>query len=279
MPDLKNPLLIAGFEGWANALDVSKAMASYLIRMLEAKPFAGINPQPFYRYDDSRPHVNIESGIMKGVSPPGGSFYGTSAGSTERDVVILKAAEPNLSWESFAQEVLSLCEDLNIKTIITLGSMYDRVLHTDRIISGIASSEALLDKLKQKQVYPAEYQGPSAIHSVIHWEGQNKGFECLSLWCHCPYYLQGTTHFGLLSQLGSLLSSLGEFQLDTSELDASWEELERQIQKLIEKNPEIRTMIDELKEKKSHYSWQPGRQAPRKDEKVISIEDFLKSTK
>jgi proteasome assembly chaperone (PAC2) family protein len=40
LPELKNALLIAGFDGWGNAMDLSRAMASYLIRKLEAKYFA-----------------------------------------------------------------------------------------------------------------------------------------------------------------------------------------------------------------------------------------------
>ena len=50
-PDLKTPLLIAGFDGWGNALDVSRGMAAFLIRKLKAQFFAGINPDIFYLYD------------------------------------------------------------------------------------------------------------------------------------------------------------------------------------------------------------------------------------
>ena len=56
-PELHAPLLIAGFDGWGNALDVSKGMAAYLIRKLDARPFARINPDIFYRYDKNRPEV------------------------------------------------------------------------------------------------------------------------------------------------------------------------------------------------------------------------------
>jgi len=48
LPELKEPLLIAGFDGWGNALDVSRAMAAYMIRKLNAGHFASINPDLFY---------------------------------------------------------------------------------------------------------------------------------------------------------------------------------------------------------------------------------------
>ena len=44
LPELKAPVLIAGFDGWGNALDVSRATISYLIRELKAERFAEIDP-------------------------------------------------------------------------------------------------------------------------------------------------------------------------------------------------------------------------------------------
>jgi hypothetical protein len=164
---------------------------------------------------------------------------------------------------------------LGVDTLITLGSMYDNVLHTDLIISGIASSEEILDRLKEKRVIPINYEGPSAIHSTLHAEARKRGLDCLSLWCHCPYYLQGETHFGLLAQLGSLLASLVGFGLDVGQLERSWHELIRQIQSLIEKNPELQGMLTELRKAKVRGSWEAAKEGMKKGEKVIQISDFL----
>jgi len=146
----------------------------------------------------------------------------------------------------------------------------------DRIISAIASGDAHTPTLNENDVLPINYQGPSAIHSTIHSEAQKRGFECLSLWCHCPYYLQGATHFGLLSHLGALLSSLVGFELDLEELEVSWKELNKQIQGLIEKNPELQDMINELRKAKIRGSWASMKESEHKDGKVIQIADFLK---
>jgi proteasome assembly chaperone (PAC2) family protein len=276
LPELESPTLIAGFEGWGNALGVSKAMVSYLIRKLKAQFFAKINPDPFYRYDDSRPLVNIEGGALRSVIPPGGSFYAVHNKSKGGDLVILKANEPNLRWLHFADELFSLCERLGVKTFISLGSMYDNVLHTDRIISGVASSKELVSKMEEKNVMPINYRGPSAIHSTLHSEGQKRGIQCISLWCHCPYYLEGTTHFGLMAHLGSLLSFLVGFTLDTEEIEASWKELNKHIQELVEKTPELDAMINELRKAKVRGSWASMKESERKGEKVIRLADFLK---
>jgi proteasome assembly chaperone (PAC2) family protein len=274
LPQLEKPVLIAGFDGWGNALKISSGMAAYLIRKLNAKQFAKLNPDTFFRYDDARPFVNIEEGILKSIVPPEGAFYAACTDEDSNDVVILKADEPNLKWYRFIEETFLLCHKLGIETIITLGSMYDNVLHTDRVISGIASSQQLVAKLSEQNINSISYQGPSAIHSIIQIEGSKKGFQCISLWSHCPFYLQGTTHFGILSHLGALLSSIGNFDLDIADLEKSWKNLNEQIQELVKNNPDIQNIISELRKSKVRGSV-ATMNGSFKDEKVINIEDFL----
>jgi proteasome assembly chaperone (PAC2) family protein len=276
LPSVKEPILIAGFEGWGNAMDVSKAMASYLVRKLKAKSFATLNADLFYRYDENRPVVLIEEGVLKDVVPPGGTFYAAHCSPREVDIIVLEAQEPNLRWEYFGEQLLSLSRRLEVRTIITLGSMYDNVLHSDNIVSGIASSEILSARLRELEVLPINYHGPSAIHSIIQYAAKELAIPCMSLWCHCPYYLQGATHFGILSYLGSLLSSLAGFDLDREELDAGWKELNRQIQSLVENNPELQGMITELRKAKVRGSWATMRENNNKGSKIIELKDFLK---
>lgn len=274
-PRLDHPVLIAGFDGWGNALDISKSMVSYMIGKLGAGYFARFNPDLFHRFDENRPIVNIENGVLKDIKPPGGFIYGAHS-ENNRDVVLLNANEPSLRWSQYVEELLSFSRNLGVDLIITIGSMYDNVLHTDRIISAITSEKALLSRLQERDVSPINYQGPSAIHSSIHREAREQGFQSVSLWCHCPYYLQGTTHFGLLSTLGSLLSSLGEFELDVSELENRWKELNRQIKDLVSKNPEFQDMINNLRKAKVRGSWTHMKEDAKKNQKIIDLRDFFK---
>ncbi|MBW2482412.1 MAG: PAC2 family protein [Deltaproteobacteria bacterium] len=275
LPQLEKPLLIAGFNGWGNALNISDGMASYLIRHFGARPFAELNPDIFYRYDEQRPRVSIENGLLKNFILPKGSFYSAATDKDQSDVVILNADEPNLGWMHFVDLLFSLCRKLDVGTVITLGSMYDNVLHTDRIVSGVASTSAMLTQLQKLNVNAISYQGPSAIHSIIQSEGTRRGFECISLWSHCPYYLQGTTHFGILSHLGRLIARLGNFHLDTEKLDKNWKTLKEQINTLIESNDELQKLIASLRKEKAQGS--PARldDTAAGNQKIINLQDFL----
>jgi len=275
LPQLEKPLLIAGFNGWGNALNISDGMVSYLIRHLKARSFADLTPDIFYRYDEQRPRVIIEDGLLKTFTLPRGSFYSAATDKDQSDIVILNADEPNLRWSHFVDLLFSLCRKLGVSTVITLGSMYDNVLHTDRTISGVASTGAMLAQLQKLNVNAISYQGPSAIHSIIQSEGTKRGFECLSLWSHCPYYLQGTTHFGILSHLGGLIAQLGNFHLDTEYLDKNWEVLKEQINTLIDGNSELQTLIVNLRKEKARGSTARLNGKAAGNEKIINLQDFL----
>lgn len=275
LPDLKNPVLIAGFDGWGNALKISSGMAAYLVRSFEAQQFAEMDPDVYYRYDELRPVVHIEDGVMKRFSPPQGIFYAARTAPDQPDLVILQADEPSLKWVGFVNEFYSLCEKLNIESVITMGSMYDHVLHTDRIISAIASNTAPASILQEKGVNSITYQGPSAIHSIIHSEGEKRNVTCMSLWCHCPYYLQGTTHFGILAHLGKILGELGGFNLSTEDLEASWEKLRVQIEQLIQNNAELQSIVKQIRKEKVRGTAAEMKGSLKSGEKIINIQDFL----
>ncbi|MGD8444357.1 MAG: PAC2 family protein [Desulfobacterales bacterium] len=275
LPKLKNPFLIAGFDGWGNALNISKGVVSYLIRRMKARHFADLDPDTFYRYDDQRPQVSIVGGILKSFRSPGGAFYAVQTDAGQSDLVILKADEPNLRWFQLADRLFSICQKLGIGTIITLGSMYDNVLHTDRIVSGVASTEELVSRLMESNINPIDYQGPSAIHTIIHSEGSKRGFECISLWSHCPYYLQGTTHFGLLSHMVGIIAELANFQIDTPDLEANWKKLKEQINRLIDDNSELQTLIGSLRKEKVKGTATSLKGTLSSDKKIINLKDFL----
>jgi proteasome assembly chaperone (PAC2) family protein len=275
LPDLKNPLMIAGFDGWGNALKISSGMAAYLIRSFKAQQFAVVDPDTYYRYDELRPVVHIEDGVMQRFSPPEGAFYAARTAPDQPDLVILKADEPSLKWVGFVKEFYSLCDTLKVESVITMGSMYDHVLHTDRIISAIASNTAPSSLLQEKGVRSITYQGPSAIHSIIHSEGAERNVACMSLWCHCPYYLQGTTHFGILAGLGKLLGELGGFELDTEDLEASWDKLHVQIEQLIQNNAEIQAVVKQIRKAKVRGTAAEMKGTLESDPKIIDIQDFL----
>jgi proteasome assembly chaperone (PAC2) family protein len=272
MPELNSPILILGFEGWANGGNVAVGMIDYLIQKLQATRFATVSADHFYRFDDTRPTVTVKSGQLKEISPPEAAFYAARQEQTGVDVILLKGNEPHLRWFSFTELMLSLCKQWATGLIISLGGLQDRVVHTDVIISGLASNAGLVERMRQLQVIPTDYEGPGAIHSLILQQAKAMGIEGISLWGHCPFYLQGT-HLRLLSQLAAVLADLTGLQIETDELEKGWMRLARQIQGLIDRNPELQAVIKEIMKSKTGG---PSPAPVREDGKVIYLDDFFR---
>ena len=275
IPLLKQPLLIAGFFGWANALNVATDMVDHLVEAFAATPFARINPDAFYRFDQTRPMVQIKEGRLTTLHLPGGTFFYARTGADEPDLVLLKADEPALRWNRFTDQLFELGRRLGGRTLISLGSMYDNVMHSERHISGMASCEELLARLESGSVNRISYQGPSAVHSLLQQEGPKSGFDCASIWSHCPYYLQGTSHYGLLAGLCGVLTNVGGFSLDPGNLEKRWLRLSEQIEQMIESKPELQRMIEELRKEKRKVSLAGLRAGGKTDDKVINLQDFF----
>ena len=250
MPELSHPVLIIGFEGWPNGGNVAVGMLDYLIQTLGATWFARINLNKFCRFDDVRPTVRIQGGALKDISPPEAGFYVAPRRQREVDLILFKGNEPHFRWDSFVEIILSLCKQMGVNLIISLGGLQDNVVHTDAIISGLASSGELLERLKENEVIPIDYEGPGAIHSLIMQQAKAAGIEGVSLWGHCPFYVQGT-HLRVLSRMATVLAKLAGLQLDTTELEKGWMQLARQIQHFIDDNPELQKVIRDLTRSRS----------------------------
>jgi proteasome assembly chaperone (PAC2) family protein len=276
LPQLNNPIFIIGFDGWGNALNISKGMVDYLVQNLKGQKIGRINTDLFYLYNQLRPVVKIEEGKLLELKLPGGDLFAVTSGSGGRDLLLMTADEPHIRWQLFVDEIFSLCKTLNVDTIITLGSFLDNILHTDYIISGYASSEHLRQQLQDNDVNFISYHGPSAIHTTIQSEGAKAGIQCMGIWCHSPYYMQGTTHLGILAHLGKLLSHFGDFELDVTELDEGWEKLAEKLQELIDNNPELGDLVTQLRKQKVRGTLEGMRETEEVNPKIINIEEFLK---
>jgi proteasome assembly chaperone (PAC2) family protein len=273
IPELNRPIAIVGFAGWPNGGNLAIGLTEFLVKHLKAERFATIAPDTFYRFDDSRPGVRVKGGRLEEISPPEAAIYAAHQVQTGVDVILFKGDEPQLRWFSFVDAMLSCCKHFDVPLIISLGGLQDNVAHTDVVISGLASSQDLLNRLKENEVVAADYQGPGAIHSLILQRGKEMGIDGISLWGHCPFYLQGT-HLKLLCTMADVLANLMGLELDTTDLEKGWEILAKRIQHFVDGNPELQKVIQELVDSEAPAR-RPG--ALRKDGNVIYLDRFPES--
>jgi proteasome assembly chaperone (PAC2) family protein len=203
------------------------------------------------------------------------AFFACPTQSDQGDLLILVADEPSLNWQRLSREQSELARDLDARAVVILGSMFDSVLHTDRIISAFATGDDYAEIFTRHGVLPINYHGPSAIHTLILEACRKKGLPAASLWCHCPAYLQGITHHGILIQLARVLADMVPVSLKTRKLESLWEALEIQIQDLIADNPKLEGIVDQIRKKKRQGATKNMKTREKKPADVIRLKDFL----
>lgn len=273
-PSLREPLCLVVFDGWGDALNVSTALVDYLMRATSAVPLAELDPDPFYNYGELRPTVRIRQGSLEAITSPEAKFYyAASPLAGKPDLIFFRGEEPTQHWRQFVDLFLDVLSQFGDITLFSVGGLYDRVLHSEALFSAIYSSGALLAKLPGR-VQPANYVGPGAVHTLLHAEALRRGYPSLSLWAHCPHYIQNTTHYGLVAELVKMVAAFTGFNLDPKPLLTRWEKIEHQIDALAEESEEVRDVIDALRQERLQGGPSADAAPASSDTKIVRLEDF-----
>ena len=100
-PELEKPVLLAAFRGWNDGAQAASLAAGYLAKTWDAEQFAEIDPEDFFDFQATRPHVSLEDGLTRRIEWPETGFYHARPEGLDRDVVLLLGIEPNLRWRTF----------------------------------------------------------------------------------------------------------------------------------------------------------------------------------
>jgi proteasome assembly chaperone (PAC2) family protein len=283
-PALKAPALIAGFDGWSNAGEVSTWVVNYLLKILEAIRCAEIRPERFYNLCEQRPVLTVEAGKVLSVHYPANSFYAVEPHKVPgRDLVLFLGQEPHLQWPEFTRVFLDIAQHLGVTEIITLGGVYDNVPHTvEPLVTGITNQDRYLEYLPTLAVQLADYEGPMSIHTELLVSAVERNIPVTSLWGHVPYYIQSNnakTALALLKRLQGLLA----LQFDTTEVHHASRSFDEQIDRIIAGKPELRDFVKTLERDFAHGTPQgsPAKASSSRPEtnpsdKIIRIDPFLR---
>src|SRR6266516_2048739 len=147
-PTLRDPLMVVAFRGWNDGGQGASLAAGFLAKAWSADRFAEIDPEQFYDFQVSRPHVSLEDGMTRKLDWPENAFYHAPIPGLDRDVVLLLGIEPNLRWQTFTGMIVDLARELGVELLITLGSLLADVPHTrPSPVTGGATDPELVERL------------------------------------------------------------------------------------------------------------------------------------
>jgi proteasome assembly chaperone (PAC2) family protein len=246
-PELKEPVLIAAFRGWNDGGQGASLAAGYLAKAWRADRFAEIDPENFYDFQATRPHVALEEGLTRRIDWPENAFYHARVPGLDRDAVVLLGVEPNLRWQTFSGLVMKLAGDLGIELVVTLGALLADVPHTRPApVTGSATDSKLIEELG---LQGSRYEGPTGIVGVIHDSCRRAGVPSASLWAAVPHYASlapsPRAALALCTRLGDVLGT----EIDTGELDEAVERYSEQVSAAVASDPDTASYVEQLEER------------------------------
>ena len=243
-PELTRPVLIAAFRGWNDGAQAASLAAGYLAKIWDAEQFADVDPEGFFDFQATRPHVSLEEGLTRRIDWPETGFYHARPEGLERDVVLLLGIEPNLRWRTFTELVVGLAEELGTELMITLGALLADVPHTRPApVTGSATDEELVQRLG---LSASRYEGPTGIVGVLHDACRQSGIPSASLWVAVPHYVSLTpSPRGALALCERLAALIGA-EIDADELEEAAGSYEEQVSEAVASDEETASYVEEL---------------------------------
>jgi predicted ATP-grasp superfamily ATP-dependent carboligase len=243
-PELERPVLVAAFRGWNDGAQAASLAAGYLAKTWGAERFAEVEPEGFFDFQATRPHVSLVEGVTRRIDWPETVFYHARPDGLDRDVVLLLGIEPNLRWRTFTELVVGLTRDLGVELLITLGALLADVPHTRPApVTGSATDGELVERLG---LSASRYEGPTGIVGVLHDACGQQGIPSASLWAAVPHYVSLTPSpkgaLALCERLGALIG----VEVEADELEEAAQNYEEQVSEAVATDEETASYVDEL---------------------------------
>jgi predicted ATP-grasp superfamily ATP-dependent carboligase len=243
-PSLERPIMIAAFRGWNDGGQGASLAAGYLAKLWEADRFAEIDPENFFDFQATRPHVSLEDGVTRRIDWPATVFYHGRPPGLDRDTVLLLGIEPNLRWQTFADLVVDFAKELGIELVVTLGALLADVPHTRPCpVTGSASDPQLVERLG---LSASRYEGPTGIVGVLHDTCRRAELPSVSLWAAVPHYVSLTPSPRAALALCDGLEDLLGTEIETAELDEAATAYADQVSEAVSSDPETAAYVEEL---------------------------------
>ncbi len=252
-PRLSEATLVLAFTGWMDGGDVSTGTVRRLVDLLEARPVAEIDPEPFYIYNFPgsmelaalfRPAIEIEDGLIKSIAMPAAVFYCHSPAN----LVLFVGKEPNLRWSAFADAILELGHEMGVRRMLFVGSFGGTVPHTREPRLHVTCSEAdMLSEMEPFAMRRTAYEGPGSFASYLLTRAPGAGLRMASLAAEIPGYLQGPNPV-CIEAVTRRLAKILRLPLDLAPLRAASTEWELAVSAAIEKDDEMAAKVREMEE-------------------------------
>ena len=261
IPALRNPVMLIAFSGWNDAAEAATGAASHILGAwtdaehaindqvgVVPELIADIDPEEFYDFQVNRPIVDIDESQIRSLTWPGAQIFGLATPNFDFDFIIVRGVEPSMKWKTFTHDLLDLADDLEVQTIITLGSMLADAPHSRPIT--VTGSGAHPELAKRLGVEVSSYEGPTGILGVIADASLRRGLDAISLWAAIPHYASNSPSPKATLALINAVEDFLEISLPQGDLHADSLEWESEVDELAREDSDVAEYVKALEESK-----------------------------
>ena len=246
-PTLERPVLVAAFRGWNDGAQGASLAGGYLAKTWEAERFATLDPEGFYDFQATRPHVSLVDGLTRKVEWPENAFYHATPPELGRGALLLLGVEPNLRWRRFTSLIVDVAQQQKVELVVTLGALLADVPHTrPSPVTGTATDPELVERLG---LSASRYEGPTGIVGILHDACRGADLPSVSLWAAVPHYASlapsPRAAVALLNRLGNLLDA----PIETAELEEAADAYTQQVSEAVATDEETAAYVEELEQR------------------------------
>lgn len=243
---LRDPALVCAFTGWTDAGDSASSAVGVISRRLGAQRCATVDPELLYTMQSYRPHITVRDGVASDVDWPTVELRAAVIPTARRDLILVTGPEPAMRWQSLSETLIETAKSLGATFVVTLGGLLSDVPHTRPVpITGIATDPDMIVPLGA--MLP-DYEGPTGLTGVVHFEAQKQGLQAVTLLAHVPHYVAGVPSPKATLALVEAVEALTEVPVPTARLRAASERYEQQVSEAVERDPERRELLERLEQ-------------------------------
>jgi hypothetical protein len=247
-PSLREPVMVAAFEGWNDAGEAASGALSHLEQVWGAKPLAEFDPEEYHDFQVSRPTVSLDEDGRRMITWPTTRLSWARPTGAERDVVLVRGIEPSMRWRSFVAELLGQAERIGATTLVILGALLADVPHTRPIpITTSSDDSGLLSRLALE---PSRYEGPTGIVGVLQDAANRASLPALSLWAAVPHYVGQAPSPKAVLALLHRVEELLDVTVPLGDLPADARAWESGVNELAAEDSEISEYVRQLEQAK-----------------------------
>ncbi|WP_227985292.1 PAC2 family protein [Nocardia spumae] len=247
MPALRDPVLVAAFEGWNDAADAASGAVEHLELIWDAEPLAELDSEDYYDYQVNRPTVRQVDGVTREIQWPSTTLSVCSPPGSERDIVLLHGIEPNMRWRAFCSDIIELIEQLQVSTVVILGALLADTPHTRPVpVTGTAYSKEAAEQFNLEQT---RYEGPTGITGVMQDACVRAGVPAISFWAAVPHYVSQPPNPKATIALLRRVEDVLDIEVPLGELPAQAEDWESAVDEMTEGDEEVTEYVRSLEER------------------------------